>query len=150
MDMPKLEPFDMAACVADTLQESVIPPEIASQIDVTQATQTQVIGDQEQIKLVLSNLVRNACEAMSGGGRLIVRMISEAKMVRTEVEDNGVGIEAEQLPNVMEPLYTTRARGLGLGLAISKAVVDRHQGEILVTSTLGKGSIFSVRLPAVS
>ena len=64
------------------------------------------------------------------------------------VADSGVGIPAEDLARVMEPLYSTKARGLGLGLAISRSIVEKNQGTLRVASEPGRGSVFTVRLAA--
>ena len=61
--------------------------------------------------------------------------------------DTGVGIPPEELPRVFEPLFTTKAKGIGLGLAVTKTLVEGHGGTIEVQSEVGKGSIFTVRLP---
>jgi signal transduction histidine kinase len=63
-------------------------------------------------------------------------------------QDTGEGIPAEKLGHIMEPLYSTKARGLGLGLALAKAIVERHQGSLRAASEQGKGSTFTVRLIA--
>ena len=60
----------------------------------------------------------------------------------------GVGISRESLAKIMQPLYSTKARGLGLGLAITRAIIEKHHGQLLVTSDEGQGSTFTVRLPA--
>ena len=64
--------------------------------------------------------------------------------------DSGVGIPEEQLSQILEPLYTTKARGMGLGLAISRVIVEKNDGRLTVESELGKGSTFTVELKAAS
>jgi signal transduction histidine kinase len=70
--------------------------------------------------------------------------------MRLSVVDTGCGVAPEELPNVMEPLFSTKARGLGLGLAIAKAIVEKHRGRITAESEMGKGSRFNVILPTSS
>jgi two-component system sensor kinase FixL len=65
------------------------------------------------------------------------------------VTDTGVGISPEDLHRIMEPLYSTKARGLGLGLAIARAILEKNQGSMRLSSEVGKGSAFTVRLTAV-
>jgi len=99
---------------------------------------------------VFLNLVLNAIEAMPGGGRLGVytSRTSGPAGVSIAFADTGQGIEAQDLPHLFDPFYTTRARGLGLGLYVSHNVVEEHGGHIEVESRLGEGSTFAVWLPA--
>jgi two-component system NtrC family sensor kinase len=107
--------------------------------------------DPAQIEQVIVSLAMNAIDAMPNGGDLTIRTrrLADAPEVQIEVEDNGSGIPVELLPNLFEPFFTTKERGhgLGLGLAISRNIVERHQGKIQVDSAPGRGSLFSVTLP---
>jgi|GEM_PF-911156 len=105
-------------------------------------------GDSNQIKQVLINLVLNAAEAMSvAGGYIILKTQHSSQQVLVSVIDNGCGVQAEYLPRLFEPLFTTKARGLGLGLAISREIIQRHHGHISVTSIPGELTHFIVTLP---
>src|SRR5262249_26316411 len=106
------------------------------------------LGDAEQVRIVFANLIRNARDAMSADGRLTIRGRPADGMVEVTFEDTGVGIPAENLSRLTEPLYSTKARGLGLGLAIAKAILDKHDGTLRAASTVGQGSTFTVRLTA--
>lgn len=108
----------------------------------------RVLGDVEQVRIVYANLFRNAREAMPQGGRLTITARPAGDAVETTVADTGVGIPPEQLSRVMEPLYSTKARGLGLGLAIARAILEKNKGSLRVASEPGQGSTFSVRLTA--
>ena len=119
--------IEVTACLADGL-----PP---------------VLGDASQLQLVLKNLTSNAVEAMPDGGRLEVSTDAHDGCVRVVVRDTGAGIGAEELGRVFEPLFTTKARGIGLGLVICKTFVERHGGAIAVASQPGKGTSFTVSLP---
>jgi len=103
--------------------------------------------DPLQLEQVLTNLVSNACQAMDNKGGLTV----QAKRVKTsiviKVTDTGKGIAKENMDKVFEPLFTTRAKGIGLGLAISKNLVEVNGGSISVKSTEGKGATFTIKLP---
>jgi two-component system, NtrC family, sensor kinase len=107
--------------------------------------------DPGQIEQVVLALVMNAIDAMANGGNLTLctRKLPAPGEVQIEVRDDGVGMPPEVLANMFEPFFTTkeRSRGLGLGLAISRNIVERHQGRIEVTSELGKGTIFQISLP---
>jgi len=111
-------------------------------------TVSQTCGDSNQIKQVLINLVLNAAEAMSkSGGQIMLQTQSVPNRAFVRVIDNGVGVTPDDLPRLFEPLFTTKTRGLGLGLAISREIIERHNGQITVVSTLGSGTTFTVSLP---
>lgn len=104
--------------------------------------------DEFQMERVLLNLWRNAVEAMPEGGTLSVRLWREGDFVKISIRDTGVGIVPDELPNIFKPFYTTKSTGSGLGLAICKKIVDEHRGQIEVESTVGKGTTFTITLPA--
>ncbi len=107
--------------------------------------------DAGQIEQVILALVMNAIDAMPRGGNLWVRSghSASADQVEIEVRDDGTGIPPEILASIFEPFLTTKetGRGVGLGLAVSRSIVDRHSGQIGVQSELGKGTTFVVTLP---
>ena len=110
--------------------------------------------DPGQIEQVLLALVMNAIDAMPNGGTLTLstHKAPQGTDVQVEVRDDGVGMPAETLKNMFEPFFTTkeRGRGLGLGLAISRQIVERHQGQIEVKSELGRGTCFTITLPMLA
>jgi signal transduction histidine kinase len=85
---------------------------------------------------------------MPEGGTLSVRLWREGDFVKISIRDTGVGIIPDELPNIFKPFYTTKSAGSGLGLAICKKIVDEHGGQIEVESTVGKGTTFTITLPA--
>jgi signal transduction histidine kinase len=108
----------------------------------------QTCGDSNQIKQVLINLVLNAAEAMPPeGGAIVLQTASDEAGVHIRVVDSGGGIHPEHQPRLFEPLFTTKTRGLGLGLAISQEIVAQHGGRINVESVPGNGATFTVTLP---
>jgi signal transduction histidine kinase len=109
----------------------------------------QVRVDRIQIGQVVLNLVTNALQAMDGKhGILELRAIRGSNgYVRLEVKDTGVGMTPDQMKKMFEPLFTTKARGIGLGLAVSRSLVQANGGEISASSEPGKGSTLSVDLP---
>ncbi|MBL7177824.1 MAG: PAS domain S-box protein [Desulfobacteraceae bacterium] len=106
-----------------------------------------VFVDNKQINQVLLNLVTNACQAMPEGGKLSISAIAKQDKVHVSVTDTGSGISKENMEKLFEPLFTTKARGIGLGLAVSKNLVEANGGSIKVESEKGKGSTFTVILP---
>ena len=107
----------------------------------------RVYVDHHQIRQVLCNLVTNAYQAMPEGGDLTVSAQAEEEAVVLSVADTGVGISEENMARLFEPLFTTKAKGLGLGLMVVKNLVEANEGSIEVVSEMGKGSTFTVRLP---
>jgi signal transduction histidine kinase len=105
--------------------------------------------DARQIKQVLANLISNAYQAMPEGGNLSFTALKINQMVELTIVDSGCGISPENMKRLFEPLFTTKARGIGLGLTVSKTLVEANNGYILVTSEVGKGSTFKLLLPAV-
>lgn len=106
--------------------------------------------DTDLFKQALLNLMMNAEQAMPDGGKLTLIGRSESGRVFLDVIDTGVGIEPESLAKLFRPFYTTKPDGNGLGLATTRKIVVAHGGTIEVQSTLGRGTKFTLALPAVS
>lgn len=105
-------------------------------------------GDSNQIKQVLLNLILNAVEAMSPyGGHITLQTVIRNNTVLVSVKDDGPGISLENQKQLFEPLFTTKTRGLGLGLSISQEIAQRHNGRIQVESLPGQGTTFTLILP---
>jgi two-component system NtrC family sensor kinase len=108
-----------------------------------------VYAVRDHIKQVLLNLILNAMEAMPDGGVLKIRtMQSDSEWVNLAIQDNGTGIEPENMAHLFEPFYTTKPQGTGLGLSVSYDLVARQGGQLLVDSTPGEGTTFTIHLPA--
>ena len=108
-----------------------------------------VTADFAQTELVLINLVKNAVEALSGRehGSIQLRAFREANAVLIRVEDNGSGIPDDMLEDIFVPFYTTKANGTGIGLSLSKQIMQNHGGSVSVSSVPGKGSKFTLKFP---
>jgi signal transduction histidine kinase len=109
-----------------------------------------VPADRHRVHQVLSNLVGNAIKFTPRGGAIVVRGEDAPGEILVAVEDSGAGIPAEQLPHIFSQFWQgarTDRRGIGLGLAIAKGIVEAHGGRIWVESTLGAGSTFFFTLP---
>lgn len=107
----------------------------------------EVEVDSDQIQQVLVNVITNSVQAMPGGGKLTIAAREKGRFLEVEITDTGVGIPRENVGRVFEPLFTTRAKGIGLGLAVCKSIIDRHGGDIEVRSKVGEGTTFKITLP---
>ena len=106
-----------------------------------------VVMDSTQMKQVFVNLMKNAVESMLYGGTLTLETTAEDEYVIVNVIDTGKGMSAETIQRVFEPFFTTKADGTGIGLAVSKKIVDEHGGSLIVKSSGQRGTTFSVYLP---
>ncbi len=111
----------------------------------------RVLGDRAQLEQVLGNLVLNARDALSEGGALQISTGCDGESARLDLRDDGSGMSEEVQRHLFEPFFTTKgaSRGTGLGLASCLGIVRQHDGSIRVESTLGRGTLVSIRLPLV-
>ena len=107
----------------------------------------EIEHDSDQIHQVLLNLLLNSIQAMDGPGKISVEIQQQRDFAAVIVSDTGRGIAPEHLSNIFRPFYTTKGNGTGLGLSLARRIVDDHHGRIEVTSSVGKGSKFTVFLP---
>jgi len=106
-----------------------------------------ILADPAQIRQVFDNIILNAIQAMPGGGELVIKSrLANADSVAISFSDTGDGMTKETQKNLFESLFTTKEKGTGLGLAVSKALIDLHRGAIEVRSWPGKGSRFTIKL----
>jgi len=147
LPVPEMSPIPVEASLREVVELTGLPGGIQVTFDFPTSLPA-VLGDARQLKIVFSNLVRNARDAMPQGGALAISGRSQRADVEITVADSGVGIRREDLERIMEPLYSTKARGIGLGLAITRSILDKHGGRLQVASEPGKGSRFTVRLPS--
>ncbi len=104
-------------------------------------------GDPAQLKQVALNLLMNAIEAMEKGGRLSVACQKGEREIVLCISDSGAGITPENLKHIWDPFFTTKARGMGLGLAVVRDIIERHAGHIAIKSGVGEGTRVDIRLP---
>lgn len=149
MPLPNLRPFSVRQCVREALELNPLIDSIKATLEVPDSL-PQALGDHDQVRIVLGNLIRNGREAMPNGGELRLQARHDGEHVEMEIADTGVGIPSENLSRITEPLYSTKARGLGLGLAIARAILDKNKGSLRITSEVGRGTTCTVRLIAVS
>lgn len=104
--------------------------------------------DQDEMNQVIRNLIKNAIEVMTEKGRICIRTdVTAENMARIDVEDTGPGIPKDVLDKLFTPFFTTKARGTGLGLAVTKKVIERHKGKVEIISEVNKGTCFRLYLP---
>jgi two-component system sensor histidine kinase HydH len=106
-----------------------------------------IVADRDRLKQVLLNLALNGLQAMPDGGRLTLAARATRDRVTLVVEDTGAGIPPEALPRIFDPYFSTKSRGLGLGLTIARRIVEEHGGSIEASSEAGHGARFRVHLP---
>jgi nitrogen fixation/metabolism regulation signal transduction histidine kinase len=154
-DFARLPKPRLAPCDLVELTRAIVGLHATEQVPVTLVVDQgvrDVLADREQLAQVLVNLIKNACEALTGAPapRVSVTLRAAAEHVELQVADNGPGIAAAALPRIFTPYFTTKAAsgGTGLGLAIAHRIVTEHGGAIEARNVDSGGAIFSVRLPA--
>ena len=144
-------PIDVNAVVADALDAARADADRA-QVNLAghlSAGAQTIAADGFALGRVFRNLIVNAVQATSPGGRVDVRTTESDTSVTIEVVDTGVGIPPDRLTAVFDDFVTTKKRGLGLGLASSRRIVEQLGGTIAVTSEVGRGSTFTVCFPRI-
>ncbi len=118
------------------------------QVEASVPAQMCVLGDRTRLKQVLLNLCLNSLDAMDEqGGRLVIEVARQDSQIMLTVRDTGKGIAPQKLSKVFDPFFTTKETGTGLGLAVVQGIIQEHNGRIAITSTVGKGTTVTVRLP---
>ena len=142
----ELATADLPGIVDEALSVVSIPNIIKVSVDIEEGIPPLVV-DRTAIRRVLSNLITNAVQAMPRGGQLTIRISSAEGAASINVEDTGEGIPKENMDKMFEPLFTTRAKGQGLGLAVCKKLVEAHGGSIAIDSRVGRGTRVKVTIP---
>ena len=154
-NLPLRQTINLADLIRNAIANLTIPTKILVQIDLAKLPEI-ISADPNHLEIVFTNLIRNALQAMSEGGQLTIEgrslngLETQPESVSVVITDTGVGIPPENIPRMFEPLFSTKIKGIGLGLAISKMLVEGHQGTIAVESEPGMGSTFCVFLPIKS
>jgi signal transduction histidine kinase len=139
----------MVGALAAFVREDLAAKHVELAIELTDGDPIALI-DAAQLRQCLINLVRNATEAVvaKGKGGVTLRTKRAADRVLIEVEDDGIGIPPDVLPRLFDPFFSTKEGGSGLGLALTQQIVKDHGGDLAVDSTVGKGTVFRVAVPA--
>ncbi len=143
---PVLQKVDIVEVIQGVLKRIEIPENINVQSKFSKTTPI-ILGDPHQLERVFLNLVTNSIQAMSDGGTLTLRTGRKDGNLQIFVQDTGIGIPEDSMRKLFEPLFTTKAKGIGLGLSIVKTLVESHKGEISVESEVSKGTTFMIQLP---
>jgi signal transduction histidine kinase len=147
MKEPKRERHDLIAVFNHVLSTSQIPETVKVAKDVPEDV-IFVDVDKEQLCMAFHNIIKNAVEAMNAKGELTLKINKENNAhVKILFTDTGVGIAPENIEKVFQPLFTTKARGMGFGLSICKMIIEKQKGSIAIISQLGKGATVAITLP---
>jgi|GEM_PF-667295 len=164
LDSTDRELLSVRELVQRTLTRFAVPESIQTSLEISEDL-PKVFADLSQMEQVLGNLTVNACQAMASlrsttdvtlkdpttgvvkGGVLTISARRQKGMVGIAVKDTGTGITPENMARIFEPLFTTKSKGIGLGLAVSRKLAEANGGRIEVKSELGRGSTFTLFLP---
>lgn len=146
---PTMERIAIQAVLTETL--GFMRPEIENRGVLVEATWPDglppIMGDAGQLKQAFYNIIRNSTQAMPDGGALRITAAEQGNFLEVRIADSGRGISQQDFPQILEPYFTTRADGTGLGLLIVDRIVRSHGGELGIESVAGAGTVFTVRLP---
>jgi signal transduction histidine kinase len=140
------EEVDLEKLVQEVIATLTLPENIDISTDFEQAMGS-VQADDGLLRRVFTNLLTNAVQAMPDGGFIIVEGSPVKEMAKVSVSDTGPGISEENRKKIFQPLFTTKAKGTGLGLAVCKRLVEAHGGEVTFSTKEGVGTTFTVLIP---
>ena len=150
----EMKPVDINAVLEDVLSMTGHQAEL-QQVNVVKGLRPGVpgiVGDADKLRQVFVNMAINALQAMPEGGQLTVgsAVSSGGEAVEVRVTDTGRGIPRDEIDRIFDPFFTTKetGKGTGLGLSVSHGIVQQHRGRIAVESRPGKGTAFTVTIPA--
>ncbi len=144
--LPSLGKVDLNQLVRESLSWIVVPENVTV-VDRLDGDSLTVKVDSEQVGRAFANIITNAIQSISGKGELRLSTGTQDEHAWVKFEDTGCGITEENLHKLFEPLFTTKPKGIGLGLAITKRLVEQNGGLIKVASQVGKGTAFTIELP---
>ena len=143
---PELVETSLHQLINDTLLTITVPETVEVSIMIPEDF-PKLMVDPTLMKRVFTNLFKNALQAMPDGGQLTIRPSKTEETAFISVQDTGVGIPEENLHKLFQPLFTTKSKGSGFGLAACKRLVEAHNGSITFESKVGRGSTFTVKIP---
>ena len=142
---PELVETSLRQLIDNTFSMIQVPQNI--QVSIEAFEHPKIMVDPGLMRRAFTNLIINAFQAMPSGGILTIRTSRTDDLAFISIRDTGVGIPRESIDRIFSPLYTTKAKGAGLGLPVCKRLIEAHNGNILVESQVGKGSTFTIKLP---
>jgi signal transduction histidine kinase/PAS domain-containing protein len=143
---PFAEETNIEKMIQELLKRNGAPANIQTEVKIESDARI-VTADSAYMKRILGNLVSNAVQAMAEGGKLTVQAHREISIVAITVQDTGVGISEEAKDKLFTPLFTTKAKGQGFGLAVVKRLTEALGGTVTFESQEGKGTTFTIKLP---
>ena len=143
---PRAEEVDLQLLIEELLKKNGLPENIKMSVKV-ETDVGKIVADSSYINRIMYNLVNNAVQAMPQGGKLIVRVSKEASDVIIAVKDTGVGIPKAIQSKLFTPMFTTKAKGQGFGLAVIKRMTESLGGTVTFESQESKGTTFIICLP---
>lgn len=142
---PSSAPTDIKHVIEEAHSRITMPTNIETIIDID-PNLPKVLIDSAQIGQVFLNLIQNSYQAMPDGGKLEIKANNCDEFVKIEIKDSGLGIPQKLIGKVFDPLFTTKINGIGLGLAFSYEVIQRHNADIEVSSVEGEGTAFVIKI----
>ena len=150
---PEMRPLDVNELIREVLDlthNQLLTSGVAVHTELASDIPT-VFGDRVQVQQVMLNLIMNAIDAMTAiSGRprtLLIKSAKDAEGVLVQVEDSGQGIDPEQLPRIFDSFYTTKPQGIGMGLSISRSIIEAHDGRLWASPGTARGAVFQFILP---
>jgi len=143
---PTFVEYDMQTLINETLSSI----SISKAVEVSSTVEPDLPKlnvDPSLLRRAFTNIVTNALQAMPDGGKLRIKAWRSEKLATVSFQDTGKGISEDVKAKMFSPLFTTKEKGVGLGLAVTRRLVESHRGEIKVTSKLGEGTTFTVEIP---
>jgi signal transduction histidine kinase/ActR/RegA family two-component response regulator len=142
--------FDVSEITRPRWKDKAEAADIHISLDVQVRSKSKVMGDEAELREVLTNMVLNAVDAMPMGGRLTLSVEDIDNSVIISVADTGCGMAPEIRSRIFDPFFTTKGKaGMGLGLAVGFGIIRRHEGTITINSEVSKGTTFRISLPVV-
>jgi signal transduction histidine kinase len=148
---PKMQEQDLRTVVASVLQLASAELATRAVTVVSRLPERPVVVkiDTDMLRQALLNIVLNGAQAMPGGGTLTLDLTDDSRIAVLSVRDQGEGIAEDVLPRIFDLYFTTKKEGSGIGLAMTYRIVQLHSGVVEVESEVGKGSVFTLRIPCV-
>lgn len=150
LQAPMLKRVELLSFIKETIELKDIPSKITTTMNLPEQPITAMI-DSGQIEIALNNLIKNSVQAMPDGGEITIELSraieNSVNTAVMQIKDTGAGITQENIDRIFEPLFTTKIHGIGFGLSIVKAILEKHDGRITVQSSPQNGTTFTLYIP---